>query len=207
MSTPMKSLILLILLFRLSDISLGSPVCLQNNVINVPRIQEQSRDGELSVTASFSEKRLLQPSEPIELLLGRPLKESDGRLGVLIGDTDVSSLFSQVDRRLRYDPKLWPLPLGEATVTVYLVSNTDEWKELERFTLVVENESASREGSNVSGPHNFEAAFIKTSYFDQFASLLGPRLSLSDESTNARNRQCRLPSPRRRKEKSSSILR
>lgn len=158
---------------------------LQRTAIKVPRLQQQSGDPELRVTASFSEERLVRPSDPIELLLGRPLRESDGRLGILIGDTDVSSLFSQVDLRLRYNAKLWPLPLGESTVTVYLVSNTDEWKELERFTLVVDKEkTTSREKSSLSSPNDFEARFIKTNYFDRLVSMLNPHMDLSGESTN-----------------------
>lgn len=198
----MNSPILMIaMLFPVLGLSTGGPIHLQRSTINVPRIQEQPRDSELRVTASFSARQSVQPSEPIELLLSSALKESDGRLGILIGDTDVSSLFSQVDLRLRYDANLWPLPVGESTVTVYLVSNTDEWKELERFTLVVENESANREGSNHALPNDFAAAFVNTSYFDRFASMLAPRLSLADESTSTQEPTGPSANPARKKGK------
>jgi hypothetical protein len=182
----MNSLILLIaVLFPVSDLSPAGPMHVQRSAINVPQLQEQSVDRELRVTASFSERRSVQPSEAIELVLSSALKDSDERLGILISNTDVSSLFSPLNLRLRYDAKLWPLPLGESTVTVYLVSNTGEWKELERFTLVVNNErTISRERSSLSSANDFEANFIRTSYFDRFASMLNPYLSLDDESTN-----------------------
>jgi hypothetical protein len=199
--TPMNSLVLMFaLLFPVADLSPAGSVRVQRSALNVPPLQEQSDDGELRVTAIFSEKQSIQPWEQIELLLSRPFKESDERLGILIGNTDVSSLFSAVNLRLRYDAKLWPLPVGESTVTVYLVSKNDEWKELERFTLVVDNESTtSREGSSLSLTNNFEAAFIKTSYFDRFASMLAPTLSVTAESNN--RQEPTEPSPQRSSKK------
>src|SRR5215472_6631509 len=75
-------------------------------------------DSQLIVTASFSEKSVVRPDEQIELTLSRSLQGSEERVAVLIGTTDVSSLFTQDKLRFRYSPKLWPLPAGDSTVIV-----------------------------------------------------------------------------------------
>src|SRR5262245_6914949 len=120
---------------------------------------------EIKVEPGFAEKPVAT-SEQIELRLNRRLQESEGRLAVLIGVTDVSSLFIQVGLRLRYNAKLWPLPVGESQVTVYLVSKNDEWTDVARFTLHVGmgDANTSRNEANLnewdpsvrtSGPHIF----------------------------------------------------
>ena len=73
----------------------------------------QTGTPEIKVEASFAEKRVTT-NEHIELGLSRLLRESEGRLAILIGTTDVSSLFTQDGLRLRYNAKLWPLPIGES---------------------------------------------------------------------------------------------
>ena len=94
----------------------------------------QTSATEIKVEPGFAE-RPVAISEQIELILNRRLQASDGRLAILIGATDVSSLFIPVGLRLRYNAKLWPLPVGESQVTVYLVSKNDDWTEVARFTL------------------------------------------------------------------------
>src|SRR6266849_716953 len=108
----------------------------------------------IRIEASFAEKRAAT-DEQIELRLNRALRASEGKLAILIGATDVSSLFAQDGLRLRYNAKLWPLPVGEADVTVYLVSKKDDWKEVARFTLRVGKEAANttrNEAGKHSGP-------------------------------------------------------
>src|SRR5438552_3257950 len=94
--------------------------------------QEQS----LLIDAGFAAKESVRPDEQIEFALSRSLK-SDERIAVLIGTTDVSSVFKQDQLRLRYSAKLWPLPLGETSITVYLVTSNNEWKAVARFKLRV----------------------------------------------------------------------
>ncbi len=102
----------------------------------------QTGTAEIKVEASFAEKRVAA-DENIELRLNRPLPASDCKLAILIGATDVSSLFTQNGLLLRYNANLWPLPVGETAVTVYLVSKNDDWTELARFTLRVGKEGAN----------------------------------------------------------------
>jgi hypothetical protein len=123
----------------------------------------QTGPPEIKVDPSFAE-RPVATNEQIELLLNRRLQESEGRLAILIGVTDVSSLFIPVGLRLRYNAKLWPLPVGESQVTVYLVSKNDDWTEVARFTLrvgkddanTIRNEADLNEwdlSARTSGPH------------------------------------------------------
>src|SRR5215813_9268536 len=49
---------------------------------------------ELTITASFSDKESVAPGEPIELTLSRPLSGSEGRVAVMIGETDLTGLFT-----------------------------------------------------------------------------------------------------------------
>src|SRR5438128_1856840 len=89
------------------------------------------------INASFTD-RVVKPDERIELELNRSLRTAEGRLAVFIGTTDVTSLFARVgpeNRRLRYNAKVWRLPLGESEMIVYLVSPENEWREAARFML------------------------------------------------------------------------
>jgi hypothetical protein len=131
-----------------------------------------STAGELIVTANFIDKHSINPLEQIEFSLSRALIEPDERIAVLIGTTDISSLIKQDKLRLRYNAKLWPLPVGESLVTVYLVSADNEWKEVARFTLRVAKqgpwssqrrfEGSSREESELTqNEPNLRANFVK----------------------------------------------
>ena len=70
-------------------------------------LQAKTDDQEVAVTASFVGKESVRPDEQIEFLLSHRLKESDGRIAVLIGTTDVSSLFTQEQLRLLVAGRLW----------------------------------------------------------------------------------------------------
>ena len=126
---------------------------------------------DLTVTPAFVVGQGIKPDERIELLLSRPLRDSDGRLGILIGTTDVSSLFKQEPQLLRYDAKLWPLPLGESPVIVYLVSKADEWKEIARFTLLVDKEKPEGQ-SELGAQDGLETIFLKANYANSFRGLV-----------------------------------
>src|SRR6478736_4752812 len=84
-------------------------------------------DADLRVTASFSQ-RVVAPDESIALSLSRTLNSSEKRVAVFLNNTDVSSLFELTQRRLKYNAQLWPLPAGDSTLVVYLVSRDDQWR-------------------------------------------------------------------------------
>ena len=125
------------------------------------------------ITASFADKQSVRPDEWIELELSRELKESESRIAVLIGTTDVTSLFARDGLRLQYKSKLWPLPVGESAVTVFLVSKDDEWREVARFTLRVDKEAAD----NRTDEPGHTAWFLRTRYSNSSAFILKSGLS------------------------------
>jgi hypothetical protein len=102
-----------------------------------PGLRVRASGQELTVTANFTSKESVTPKEPIELYLSRVLAPAEGRLAVLIGQTDLTRLLVTTETRLSYAPGLVPLPAGETQVIVYLVSPADEWKEIARLPLRV----------------------------------------------------------------------
>src|SRR5438128_2533139 len=149
---------------------------------NVPATQ-----GEITVSASFADKPSVPPTESIELIFSRPLGELDGRVAVLIGTTDVTSLFTKDKLRLRYDAHLWPLPVGESPVTVYLVGKDNEWKEIAEFKLRVAANRQVRAQNILPDSAEVQAKFLKA----EFAIPSGPNFSdepeLEIDQTNAQS--------------------
>ena len=143
----------------------------------------QTGTPEIKVEASFAEK-IIPTNEPIELQLNRALRSLEGRLAIFIGITDVSSLFTRDELRLRYNANLWPLPVGESPVTVYLVTKNDKWTEVARFMLRVRKEETNNTRSEAS--LNEGGLKTKTS---------GPSISSPDENLGANQDAVRSPSP------------
>jgi hypothetical protein len=83
------------------------------NVAYFNSVLAESRQQGLTVTASFAEGQSISSAEAIELRLNRLLEKGEGRIGVFIGSSDLTSLFTQVDTRLTYTAKILPLPLGD----------------------------------------------------------------------------------------------
>ena len=92
---------------------------------------------DLAITPSFDAQTPVAPDQPIELRLSRPLKTNEGHIAVVIGRTDLTSLFITDGTRLVYAPSLVPLPLGQPNLVVYLVGAGNTWRELGSFQLVV----------------------------------------------------------------------
>lgn len=105
------------------------------------------------VTANFSPDQPVAPNARLELHASRPLLESEGRLAVLVGDTDVTALCVMQESGLSYVPKTVGLPLGQTSVIVYLVSHLNEWTEIARLPLLVETPKAVKPvvNGNVNG--------------------------------------------------------
>ena len=144
--------------------------------------QEQT----LSVTASFSNQQSVRSDEQIELQLNRELKESAERVAVLIGTTDVTSLFARKGLHLRYDAKLWPLPAGESFLMVYVVSPENDWKEVARFALrvaEVKNSGLPEQSEEDRDESDLAPGFLKTSYSRQFNPGIDTVATASDERT------------------------
>lgn len=113
------------------------------------RAQEQA----LRINASFNANEPVAPSAHLELSPTRPLLPGEGRLAVFIGSMDVTALCVNDERGFSYTPRAIPLPLGESSVIVYLVSEKNEWTELARLPLLVEEPKPAgpRPAGNDSG--------------------------------------------------------
>ncbi len=108
---------------------------------------------ELKVETSFTDKASVTPDEAITVRLSRPVQTSEGRISILLGSTDLTSLFVATETELSYNSKVLPLPQGETEMTLYLVSPTNDWKEIARFTLRVQNAApASQEQADNKTP-------------------------------------------------------
>jgi hypothetical protein len=95
-------------------------------------------DESVRINANFVANQPVSPKGRLELHTSRPLLETEGRLAVMIGDTDVTALCVISGNDVTYDPKALPLPTGETNVLVYLVSRENEWSEVARLPLLVE---------------------------------------------------------------------
>jgi hypothetical protein len=94
---------------------------------------------DLNITASIEDGQMILPDAAIELRLSRELKKAEGRLAILIAQTDFTSLFTPFKQTLTYNRRILPLPAGESSLTVYLVSPAEQWQEIARFPLRVGN--------------------------------------------------------------------
>lgn len=91
----------------------------------------------LIVSPSFNPDSPQTPETIIEFRLSRELLPQEGHVAILIGRSDVTSLFVVDGKRLVYSPGLVPLPSGESELTIFLVSNDNRWVELRSFQLRV----------------------------------------------------------------------
>lgn len=95
-----------------------------------------NRAQDLTVQASFDGKTVAS-GEAIELTLNRQPSPTEGRLAVVVGQTDLTDLFVADGNSLKHSPNLFPLPAGENELTVYLVAPNGEWKVVASFRLKV----------------------------------------------------------------------
>jgi len=97
---------------------------------------------ELTVTSNLTDQEV-EPSFLLTFTLSRPLPATEGRLAVLIGQMDISNLLTPTgdSDSLSYLPRILLLPAGESPVKVFLVTPSDEWRELTQLTLRVKTPS------------------------------------------------------------------
>ncbi len=121
---------------RLLDFALLVIVTGCPSVFAASAAPEQASSDDLIATAGFAGQPVA-PQATLELLLNRSPSAAEGTLAVIIGQTDITGLMVLSNNRLSYTPRVLPLPTGETPVSLYLVSRSDEWKEIARFTLNV----------------------------------------------------------------------
>ncbi len=102
----------------------------------------------ITIIANFT-GREIAPTGKIELTLDRPLLTTEGRFAVFIGTTDASALFSKDPLNLTYTPSISPLPVGESSLTVYLIAPDGNWKMLAEFPMKVGEAAKAPEAATV----------------------------------------------------------
>lgn len=131
------------------------------------------------VTAGFAEREVA-PDEAIELRLSRPLTAEDGRIGMFIGATDITSLLGVDGQNLSYTPQFFPFPEGENKVAVYLIGAGGEWKLLAEFSLKVKTGVSAESGTETEDSNEAEAVAESGEESMEFT----PNVSLNIKSQN-----------------------
>ena len=101
-----------------------------------PATADAPRHRALVARALWPADRYLPNRFPLELELSRGLTPGE-RIGLLVGNTDVSAGAHWTGARVRYRPTAWRLPAGETEVIAYVVSAQGEWSEIGRAALKV----------------------------------------------------------------------
>jgi hypothetical protein len=91
---------------------------------------------ELKVTSNLTDQEV-EPTFALTFTPSRSLPAVEGRLAVLIGQMDISNLLTPTGDSLSYLPRILPLPAGESLIKVFLVTPSNEWRELTQLTLRV----------------------------------------------------------------------
>lgn len=92
---------------------------------------------DLTVQAGFDGSKWLPAREAIALRLSRPVTPEEGRLAIVIGEVDVTSMFEPVAGGLVWRRDGIPLPAGEREVVVSLIGPGGAWREVGRFPIKV----------------------------------------------------------------------
>ncbi len=90
-----------------------------------------------AVTPSFAPGEWITSTTEFELTLDSLPHARPGALAVLIGSIDWTDLFETTATGLRYRPRTLTLPRGEHTMTVYLVTPEQEWRQVAEVPLRV----------------------------------------------------------------------
>ena len=96
-------------------------------------------EGDPVISASFVDKQPILPNEEIVFTLNRALQPNEGRIAVIVGSTDISSLLSPRENALVYTPRVVPLPIGESAVSIYIIDSAGRWREITKLNLRVES--------------------------------------------------------------------
>lgn len=92
---------------------------------------------DLKIDAAFDGSRWIAAREAIAIRLSRPVTPEDGRVAVMIGESDVTAMFEPVAGALVWRRDGVPLPAGEHEVVVSLVEPSGTWREVARFPIRV----------------------------------------------------------------------
>jgi hypothetical protein len=95
------------------------------------------QDNVLRITANFTGEQAVAPDATLELHATRPPSSSEGHFAVFVGDMDITALCLIRDGLVTYTPRGILLPLGQTSVIVYLVTDSNAWTEIARLPILV----------------------------------------------------------------------
>lgn len=93
-------------------------------------------DTTITVVPAFGPDRYVSAQSPLELTLSRAPGDTEGRLAIFVGTSDLTSLFDRDGDRLVFRANGVDLPAGESEVKVYLVAG-EAWTELAKLPIRV----------------------------------------------------------------------
>lgn len=93
-------------------------------------------DSIITVASAFAPDRYVSAQAPLELTLSRSPRETEGRIAVFVGTSDLTSLFERDGSQLVFRANGVDLPAGESELKVYLVAG-DAWNELAKLPIRV----------------------------------------------------------------------
>jgi hypothetical protein len=106
--------------------------------IATPTAQAQAQvPAGITVGAAPDAPDWIRPNQPARFALSRPLTVDDGRLAVLVGDTDWTSLAESTGAFVSLRPAGVRFPTGEHAVTFYVVNAANQWQPIGQTTLRV----------------------------------------------------------------------
>jgi hypothetical protein len=91
----------------------------------------------LEVTSNVASGQWMRHDGVIELRLSRGLDAGQERVAVVIGNADWTELFESAGGLLRYRAGPVQVPAGESSLTVYVVSPVNEWRQVAQWPMRV----------------------------------------------------------------------
>lgn len=147
----------------------------------------------IRITANFTGEAV-SPDFELQLRTSRTLEPGDGRLALLLGDTDITAFCESNINGLTFNPGTIRLPIGETTAIVYLVSATNDWAEIARLPLRVEQPKATTPSSGNGTPGNTETP-AKAETSAQMSQSPGPFNFIPSVSVNLKGQSTALYFP------------
>lgn len=90
----------------------------------------------IGLATSFDRTGILDPHDPIEITLTRPLAAAEGELALVVGGTDVTAVAERTASSIRWRAAANSLSDGTTDLVVYR-HHGSRWTELKRFTVRV----------------------------------------------------------------------
>src|SRR5690349_104754 len=85
----------------------------------------QEIPGSFEVKTNFSSR--LETDSKLDLRMSRPLLPTEGTIAILLNDVDVTGITLINGDSMVFTQSIFPMPVGENTLSVYLVSPNGGW--------------------------------------------------------------------------------